>query len=276
VTPPRKPRGPAGPSAREPKARIPVASSVVYAVVIPARYGSKRLPAKALLAETGKPLVQHTAEQAARAPGVARVIVATDDDRIEAAVRRFGGEVARTDAGHESGTSRCAEVAGRKDLDGIDVIVNVQGDEPQFEPDDLARLAQAAARPGVDVATLAHPIATPDEASKQSLVKVVLRADGTALYFSRSPIPFDRERGRAADGALGHVGIYAFRRQRLLDYVRLPESRLATLESLEQLRALEAGWTIAVLLASRPAAGIDTPEDYRRFVETTLLGILDK
>jgi 3-deoxy-D-manno-octulosonate cytidylyltransferase len=267
VTPRRTTRGPAGPSAREAKTGAPAA--LAYAVVIPARYGSTRLPAKALLAETGKPLVQHTAEQAARAPGVARVIVATDDDRIEAAVRQFGGEVARTDPGHESGTSRCAEVAGRRDLDGIDVIVNVQGDEPQFEPTDLARLAQAAARPGVDIATLAHPIATLTEANKPSLVKVVLRADGTALYFSRSPIPFDREHGRAADGALGHVGIYAFRRQRLLDYVRLPESLLAKLESLEQLRALEAGWTIAVLPAAMPAAGIDTPEDYRRFVEAT-------
>ena len=127
--------------------------------------------------------------------------------------------------------------------------MNVQGDEPLFEPKDLAALATAAARSSVDVATLAHPIATAEEAAKPSLVKVVLRADGTALYFSRAPIPFDRERGRAADGALGHVGIYAFRRERLLDYVRLPQSRLARLESLEQLRALEAGWTFAVLPA---------------------------
>ncbi|MCC7139594.1 MAG: 3-deoxy-manno-octulosonate cytidylyltransferase [Planctomycetes bacterium] len=243
-----------------------------YAVVVPARYGSTRLPAKALLRATGKYLVEHVVERARRAPGVSRVVVATDDDRIEAAVLSFGGEVARTDPDHPSGTARCAEVAARL---SEPVVVNVQGDEPCFSPGDLARLAEAAARPGCDLATLCHPVASPEEAARPSLVKVVRRADGTALYFSRAPVPFDRERGCAAAGALGHVGIYAFRRERLLDYVRLPQGRLAPVESLEQLRALEAGWTIDVLPASRAAFGVDTPEDYERFVALVAQGRLD-
>lgn len=241
-----------------------------YAVVIPARVGSTRLPRKPLLAETGQPLVTHVVERARRAPGVSRVIVATDDDAIEAAVRSVGGEVARTDPGHATGTSRCAEVAATL---AEDVVVNVQGDEPTFEPADLAGLAAAAAQADVDIATLAHPIPSPEDAARPSTVKVVLRADGTALYFSRAPIPFDVASGGAAKGTLGHVGIYAFRRARLLDFVSLPPGRLAALESLEQLRALEAGWRIAVLPATRPALGIDTPDDYARFVAWVRAGL---
>lgn len=234
-----------------------------YAVVIPARLASTRLPEKALLKETGKYLVQHVVERARSAPGVSRVVVAVDDPRVEAAVKSFGGEAVRTDPAHESGTARCAEVA--RSLSSS-VVVNVQGDEPLFEPNDLARLAEAASRDGIDMATLAYPLADPTEVSKSSVVKVVLRADGTALYFSRAPIPFDRATGSGSREALAHVGIYAFRRSRLLDYVRLPAGHLAALESLEQLRALEQGWRIAVLPAAKPAFGIDTPEDYRRFV----------
>ncbi len=240
-------------------------AAVRYAVVVPARWASTRLPAKPLLRETGKYLVQHVVERAERAPGVSRVIVATDDERIEAAVRSFGGDVVRTRVDHATGTERVAEVA--EGLVDVPVVVNVQGDEPLFEPSDLAALAEAAARPGTDVATLAHPIGSPALAASPNLVKVVLRADGSALYFSRAPIPFDRERNAAARDALGHVGIYAFPRRRLLDYVRLPPSRLAAVECLEQLRALEQGWRILVLPATNPASGIDTPEDYRRFVD---------
>ena len=245
------------------------AASARYAVVIPARIGSTRLPEKPLLRLTGKFLVEHVVERARLAPGVARVIVATDDDRIEAAVRGFGGEVVRTRADHPSGTDRCAEVAERLD---VDVVVNVQGDEPRFEPRDLAALVAAAARPDVDMATLSHPLGDPRAAAEPSVVKVVVGADGNALYFSRAPIPFDRTAGAASSDALAHVGIYAFRKARLLEYVRLPQGRLAAIEALEQLRALEAGWRIAVLPASVPASGIDTPEDYRKFVERVRRG----
>jgi 3-deoxy-manno-octulosonate cytidylyltransferase (CMP-KDO synthetase) len=240
-----------------------------YAVVVPARYASTRLPAKMLLAETGTPLVCHVVERARRAPGVGRVVVATDDDRIAAAVRAAGGEAVATRVDHASGTDRCAEAAEGLDAD---VVVNVQGDEPLFEPRDLAALAEAAARPGVDVATLAHPIADPAAAASPSVVKVVTRADGTALYFSRAPIPFDRARGGASPLARAHVGIYAFPRRRLLEFPRLPAGTLAAVESLEQLRALEAGWRVDVLPASVPAFGIDTPEDYRRFVDRVRRG----
>jgi 3-deoxy-manno-octulosonate cytidylyltransferase (CMP-KDO synthetase) len=240
-----------------------------YAVVVPARYASTRLPGKPLLRDTGKYLVQHVVERARLAPGVARVVVATDDDRIEAAVRSFGGEVARTDPAHESGTARCAEAAERL---AEAVVVNVQGDEPDFEPGDLAVLAEAAADPAHDMATLAHPVEDVADASRPSVVKVVVDGAGRALYFSRAPIPFDRDRGGLAASALAHVGIYAFRRERLAAYARLPAGRLAALESLEQLRALEAGWRIAVRRATRPALGIDTPQDYARYVERSRRG----
>jgi 3-deoxy-manno-octulosonate cytidylyltransferase (CMP-KDO synthetase) len=216
-----------------------------------------------LLAETGKPLVVHTAERAARAPGVARVVVAPDDARIESAVRAAGIESLRTRADHVSGTDRCAEAAARIEAD---VVVNVQGDEPCFDPRDLAALARAAAEPGTDVATLAHPVADAAAAASPSVVKVVARADGSALYFSRAAIPFDRARGGASPAARAHVGIYAFPRARLQEFPRLPRGTLAEVESLEQLRALEAGWRVVVLPASVPAFGVDTPDDYRRFV----------
>jgi 3-deoxy-manno-octulosonate cytidylyltransferase (CMP-KDO synthetase) len=235
-----------------------------FAVVVPARHASTRLPGKPLLADTGKFLVQHVVERAKEAPGVARVVVATDDPRVEAAVRSFGGEVVRTRSDHVSGSDRCAEAAERLQEP---VIVNVQGDEPLFEPKDLSALADAAALPDVDMATLSHPVTDAKAAASSHVVKVVTRADGSALYFSRASIPFDRSTGGPAAKAKAHVGVYAFRRQRLLDYARLPEGTLAPLESLEQLRALEAGWRIAVLPASMPAFGIDTPDDYRRFVE---------
>jgi 3-deoxy-manno-octulosonate cytidylyltransferase (CMP-KDO synthetase) len=242
----------------------PGAGTAGYAVVIPARHASTRLPGKPLLRETGKYLVQHVVERASQAPGVTRVIVATDDDRIEAAVRSFGGEVERTRADHATGTDRVAEVAGRL---GLGVVVNVQGDEPLLEPKDVAAVAAAARAPGVDIATLACPLGDAAAAANPNVVKVVRRADGSALYFSRAPIPFDRATGTASREALGHVGVYAFAPGRVLDFVALPAGRLDAAESLEQLRALEAGWRIAVLDASVPPFGIDTPEDYRRFVE---------
>ena len=249
-----------GPAGRGAKA------AASYAVVIPARLGSTRLPEKPLLRESGKYLIQHVVERAQEAPGVSRVIVATDDARVEAAVRSFGGEAMRTRPDHPSGTDRCAEVAARLT---VDAVVNVQGDEPLFEPKDLPPLVAAALRTDVDMATLSHPISDPRAAASPSVVKVVVRTDGLALYFSRAPIPFDRAAGTASRTALAHVGIYAFCRVRLGDYVALPAGTLAAAESLEQLRALEAGWRIVVLPATNPAFGIDTPEDYRRFVERT-------
>jgi 3-deoxy-manno-octulosonate cytidylyltransferase (CMP-KDO synthetase) len=239
-----------------------------YCVLIPARLGSTRLPEKALLRESGKYLVQHVHERAWSAPGSPRVLVLTDDERIVAAVRSYGGEALLTSKDAPSGTDRCAEAAER--LFGRDatspVVVNLQGDEPLVEPADLARVAQAAAEPGTDLATLAHPFATREDAARESAVKAYVGADGFAIDFRRTL-------ARPGDGDLAHrtplhhVGIYAYRPERLLAFARgLPPSRRERAERLEQLRAVEAGWRIRVLAASRPGFGIDTREDYDRFL----------
>jgi 3-deoxy-manno-octulosonate cytidylyltransferase (CMP-KDO synthetase) len=244
-----------------------------YAILIPARYGSTRLPGKMLLRETGKYLVQHTHEQALRAAGRPRVLVLTDDARVEAAVRSYGGEVRRTRPEHASGTDRCAEAV--LDLDEP-VIVNLQGDEPLIDPDDLARLAAAVAvaaeggsGAGADIATLGYPFPDEDAMRPPQVVKALRRPDGLAAEFRRSvPTPAERE----GLDLLHHVGVYAFRRERLLDFARLEPSPREITERLEQLRALENGWRVRVLVASRPGFGIDTREDYERFVQRHLHG----
>jgi 3-deoxy-manno-octulosonate cytidylyltransferase (CMP-KDO synthetase) len=235
--------------------------------VVPARFASTRLPGKPLLSETGRPLIQHVVDAARRASRLERVIVATDDARIADAVRAFGGECAMTRADHPSGTDRVAEVAAG--LDGIDIIVNVQGDEPETSGEALdlvvALLENDA---GAPMATLATPIRAESVYRDPSCVKVVCSAAGRALYFSRSPIPLHRD-GPPPDGALGllHLGLYAYRRDFLLKLAALPPSPLERAEKLEQLRVLEAGFPIAVGLVEEPGIGVDTPDDYRRFVE---------
>jgi 3-deoxy-D-manno-octulosonate cytidylyltransferase len=235
-----------------------------YAILIPARYGSTRLPGKMLLRETGKYLVQHTHEQALAAPGRPRVLVLTDDHRVETAVRSYGGEVLRTRPEHLSGTDRCAEAASRIDEP---IVVNLQGDEPLIEARDLARLAQAVDEGGCDLATLAYPFPNEQAMTPPQFVKALRRPDGLAADFRRS-VPTVAER-QGVD-VLHHVGVYAFRRERLADFAALPPSPRETTERLEQLRALENGWRVRVLTASRPGFGIDTREDYERFLEMTL------
>jgi 3-deoxy-D-manno-octulosonate cytidylyltransferase len=231
-----------------------------YAILIPARYASTRLEGKVLLRESGKYLVQHVHERALAAPGSPRVIVLTDDDRIEAAVRSYGGEVRRTRPDHASGTDRCAEVAA--DLD-VDVVVNLQGDEPLIEPADLARVARAAAEEGVDLATLAHPFADAAHEADPNAVKAVVEPDGTARDFCRV-VP--DARARAGARVLHHLGIYAFPRPRLLAFAALPPTERERARRLEQMRALDAGWRVVVLESARPALGIDTREDYEAFL----------
>jgi 3-deoxy-manno-octulosonate cytidylyltransferase (CMP-KDO synthetase) len=231
-----------------------------YAVLIPARYGSTRLPGKMLLRETGKYLVQHTHERALAAPGRPRVLVLTDDARVETAVRSYGGEVLRTRADHVSGTDRCAEAARHLDEP---VVVNLQGDEPLIDPQDLFRLAEAVATDAADLSTLAYPFGSEADMVPPQVVKALRRADGTAADFRRSvPAPAER---RNLD-VLHHLGVYGFRRERLLDFAALPPSPRELSERLEQLRALENGWRIRVLTAARPGFGIDTREDYVHFV----------
>lgn len=235
-----------------------------YVVLIPARYGSTRLEAKALRRAAGKPLVQHVHERALAAPGAKGVLVLTDDERIAEAVRAYGGEVRMTRADHPSGTDRCAEVAATLE---VDAVVNLQGDEPFVEPADLARLAVAVSEGGADLATLATPFASPAELADPSAVKALVDGDGVASDFQRTAPTAERLAGPPRLYALHHVGIYAFRRTRLVEFAAMPPSPREQAERLEQLRAVEAGWRIQVLPASAPAFGVDTAEDWSRFEE---------
>ncbi len=237
------------------------------AIVIPARFASSRLPGKPLLRETGKYLIQHVCERADRARCAADVIVATDDERIFAAVREFGGRPAMTREDHASGTDRVAEVAANLTAD---VVINLQGDEPQLDPGAIDLLAELMRDPASDMATLAVPITDPDAYFSPNVVKVVCDDRGRALYFSRSPIPMIRD-GKpdfAAKPArfLQHVGVYAYRRNFLLKIAGTPPHPLEQSEKLEQLRVLGAGGTITVGRVARAHRGVDTPADYAEFV----------
>jgi 3-deoxy-manno-octulosonate cytidylyltransferase (CMP-KDO synthetase) len=238
------------------------------AIIIPARYASSRLPGKPLLKATGKYLVQHVYERACRARSAADVIVATDDDRIRAAVEEFGGRVAMTRADHPSGTDRVAEVAAGL---AADVVVNLQGDEPQIDPDALDLLAELlAADPTAEMATLAVPIRDRSSYFNPNVVKVVCDDWGRALYFSRNPIPMvrDGDPDFAADPPrfLQHLGLYAYRRDALLRIARTPPHPLEETEKLEQLRVLGTGGAIRVGLVAAAHRGVDTPADYDAFV----------
>jgi 3-deoxy-manno-octulosonate cytidylyltransferase (CMP-KDO synthetase) len=245
--------------------------------VIPARFASTRLPGKALLSETGRPLIQHVLEAARRAQSLQRIIVATDDPRIARAVEQFGGEFMMTRADHSTGTDRVAEVAAR--LDTARVIVNLQGDEPEISGAALDRVVALLEEDSeAPMATLATAIRDESIYFDPACVKVVCSARGRALYFSRSPIPHHRDglphlASAGAPIAYLHLGLYAYRRDFLLSLGELPPSRLEAAEKLEQLRVLEAGYPIAVGIVDERSVGIDTPEDYRRFVERWNAGL---
>ena len=241
-----------------------MASSTV--VVIPARFGSTRLPGKALADIAGRPMVCHVADRARRARGIARVIVATDDPRIRDAVTQAGGEAILTGSQHPTGTDRLAEVARGLEAD---VLVNVQGDLPLLDPTMVEALAgRMAAEPALAMATVATPVR--DEADWRSphVVKVVVDAADHALYFSRSPVPHDRDGSRPASEPFGwrHVGMYAYRRDVLLALAALPPSSLERREQLEQLRALEHGIAIGVVRwrGTAPLIEVDTQADLER------------
>ncbi|HYE19961.1 MAG TPA: 3-deoxy-manno-octulosonate cytidylyltransferase [Tepidisphaeraceae bacterium] len=239
-------------------------------VVIPARYGSTRFPAKILASSTGRPLVQHVVDQALKCQRVGRVLVATDDERIAGALKPFGTEVVMTSPDHQSGTDRIAEVARGGLTDPI--IVNVQGDEPEIEPaiiDGLIRLLEDPPADGgpTDMATAATRFPAGADVNDPNLVKVVAGVGGRALYFSRSPIPFRREPTSLGHPAYYlHLGIYAYRREFLLRFASWAPTALEQTEKLEQLRVLEHGGTIRVLAVERATHGIDTAEQYEAFV----------
>ncbi|HYX24509.1 MAG TPA: 3-deoxy-manno-octulosonate cytidylyltransferase [Thermoanaerobaculia bacterium] len=226
---------------------------------IPARYGSTRLPGKPLLRIAGRPMIEHVYTRVARARGLDRVVVLTDDERIARAVEAFGGEWEMTPADCASGTDRIAWAARRW---GARAVINVQGDEPLIDPEAVSRVAMhLAARPDDPVVTLATP-ATPEEMENPNAVKVVLTRDGSALYFSRAPIPYPRQAGGFAP--LKHLGLYGYQREALLRLAALAPTPLERSESLEQLRALENGIPIRVLIVDRGSFGVDTAEDLER------------
>ncbi len=231
--------------------------------VIPVRYSSQRLPGKALADIGGKPMVQWVWESAMKAGGFRRVIIATDDERIQKTAIRFGAEVMMTSPSHPSGTDRVAEVARK--IRG-NPIVNLQGDEPLIQPHHLAQLVHRIENEErIPMVTLAAPISE-EEASSPSCVKVVVNAKQNALYFSRAPIPYHSNTlGKALYWK--HIGVYGYRRNVLLRLVAYPPSYLEQIEKLEQLRALEHGIPIRVITISEPVISVDTEKDLQRVRE---------
>ncbi len=225
--------------------------------VIPSRYASTRLPGKPLVDICGKPMVQHVYERVRQVSLFDEVLVATDDERIAAVVEGFGGAVCMTSPDCPSGSDRLIEVASSHPAD---IYVNVQGDEPLVEPSSIEKLAKVMLEnDDLPMGTLCYPI-TAEQAQNPNLVKVVRAHNGNALYFSRSPIPFPRS-GGIEPSYFGHLGMYAYRRDFLMNFGSLPYSPLENTEKLEQLRVLQAGVAIRVLEVEAAGPGVDTPED---------------
>jgi len=247
--------------------------SIKSVAIIPARYASSRLPGKVILQEvkdiTGKYIIEHVYSNAAKASHIEKVIVATDDKQIYDIVKGFGGEAAMTSCEHISGTDRIAEVA--KELD-VDIIVNVQGDEPEISGTMIDTVIDVLAKDKKAVmSTLANTIENPGEVTDANVVKVVLDHEGYALYFSRSQIPYVRNGNNpiyeSSVPFLRHLGIYAYRREFLLQYTKIPPTPLENTEKLEQLRALFHGYKIKVAITNNRSMGIDTQADLSRFLE---------
>ena len=236
-----------------------------FRVVIPARYGAQRLPGKPLIPLAGRPMVEHVWRRATES-GAQEVVVATDDERVASAARGFGAEVEMTAPELASGTDRCAAVAARRGWDDDAVVVNLQGDEPLMPPQLLRQVAALlSADAAASIATLCTPIQELREVQDPNVVKVVFGEDGGALYFSRAPIPWDRDGGSGARGAHRHLGIYAYRVGALARLTALAPCELERIERLEQLRALWSGLRIRIDLAQAlPGPGVDTPADAAR------------
>jgi 3-deoxy-manno-octulosonate cytidylyltransferase (CMP-KDO synthetase) len=229
--------------------------------IIPARWGSTRFPGKALHPIAGKPLLRHVWERCRRAKKLDRLVIATDDFRIAEAAFDWGAEIAMTSANHGSGTDRIAEVAAK--LKGFAHVINIQGDEPLIDPKLIERLVRELQRDKkLEMITAAHPFDDASEAQSPHQVKVVLNHTGDALYFSRAAIPFFRD-GSSRPQYFRHQGIYGYRRDLLLRFVRWTTSPLEQAESLEHLRALENGVRIRVVMTGSGSPGVDAPEDAR-------------
>lgn len=231
--------------------------------IIPARYGSTRLPGKPLKLIAGKPMIEHVYRRAEKAACLSDLLVATDDLRIKEAVEAFGGKALMTSVDHQTGTDRLVEAVGHLDLGAEDIILNIQGDEPLLEPGMLDELAQ----PLLDdsslvMSTLKHRITDAAEVNDPNVVKVVTDLNGFALYFSRSPLPYNRTGAQVP--VFKHVGLYAYRKAFLLKYASMERTPLEQAESLEQLRALENGYRIKVVETHFQTIGVDSQSDLER------------
>ncbi len=237
--------------------------------IIPARYHSNRFEGKPLAEIRGKPMVQRVYERAASVELLSRVAVATDDERIADCVRSFGGEVVMTRSDHVSGTDRLAEAAELLNIGEQDVVVNIQGDQPLFDRQVVRQVAQPLIDdPALPMATLIYKIIRETEINDPNHVKTVFDRNGMALYFSRSPIPFQRNPDEPVPPTYyKHLGFYAYRKGFLLTFVGLPEGEWERFEKLEQLRALEFGYRIKVVLTEHDSVEVDTPKDLQRVEE---------
>jgi len=270
---------------------------VLVVAVIPARYGSTRFPGKVVAKNTGKFLIQHTYEQACRAKLPEKVIIAADDERVAAAAETFGADCVMTSPEHQSGTDRIAEAilkiadskqrtadrtklnAKRYTLNANDIVVNLQADEPEINPANIDYLAELLINnPDYPMATLAANFQSSEQIADPNIVKVVVTSiehqassigAHRAIYFSRSPIPYDREKSGVGDVKqyLRHIGIYAYRKDFLLKITSLPQTPLEKIEKLEQLRAIENDFDILVGKVEHTCDGIDTPDQYAEFVK---------
>ncbi len=232
--------------------------------IIPSRYHSTRFPGKPLADLCGRSMIQHVYERVMQAKTLSYAAVATDDERIFAAVRKFGGRAVMTSPMHRSGTDRIAEAVSGLGLEANDIVVNIQGDQPLFEPSQVDEVAAPLlADTSIPMSTLIYRIVREEEIFHPNAVKVVFDADHFAIYFSRATIPYVRDRGQQAS-YFKHHGIYAYRRDFLDAFTRLPEGKLEKLEALEQLRAMEHGFKIKVVETSYDSVEVDTPEELAR------------
>ncbi len=233
--------------------------------IIPARYASTRLPAKPLVDIGGKTMIQRVYEQAQQVVAFSEVYVATDDERIASVVKQFGGEAMLTSPEHQSGTDRCAEVLTKLNKD-VDVVINIQGDEPFIDPKQIELVIKCFDDATVEIASLVKKIEKEQSAQNPNTVKAVMNSKGNALFFSRSPIPY-RRNPEAEIIYYKHIGIYGYRAETLLEITKLPQGKLEKAENLEQLRWLENGYNIRLQETTLETISIDTPDDLKRAVE---------
>ncbi len=233
--------------------------------IIPARYKSNRFPGKPLALINGKPMIQHVVERAENVDILSRVVVATDDDRIAACVTSYGGEYVMTRSDHVSGTDRLAEAAEALGVSEHDIVVNIQGDQPLFPPEIIRQITLPLLEdPALPMSTLIYKIVRKEEITDPNHVKTVFDRDNYALYFSRSAIPFQRNPDEDCPTYYKHLGFYAYRKGFLLTFVALPEGEWERFEKLEQLRALEFGYKIKVVLTEHDSVEVDTQEELAR------------